>query len=118
LVSLFVCCLEGQPNSLDLATMDVAAGYFGRMHIVTDTLVSVPFVRTLTYLAGEHSTRAIVDAPLQPGSQADVGEQLLLGPGDVFWTFASLDDTFELEDWSTFSRTSPNGIPASVWPIQ
>jgi hypothetical protein len=117
LISLFTCCLEGQVGSLDLAMMDVVTGYFGRIHIATDFLVSVPFVRVLTSLAGEHLIQAASGPTLTSADQFDAGAQCPPGSFDDLWIFGSLDNSFDLEDWSTFSRTSPSGIPAYVEPM-
>jgi hypothetical protein len=116
LISLFVCCLEGQTDSLDMAMMDVAAGYFGRIHIVTDSLVSLPFVRVLRSLASDHAARAAVDQSLQLNMQLSAGSQPILGPDEDFWGFGSLGNAFDLEDWGTFSRMSPNEPAAYVGP--
>lgn len=97
--------------------MDVVTGYFGRIHIATDSLVSVPFVRVLTSLAGEHSTQAASDPLLPSADQLDAEAHFLPGSSDDFWSFGSLDNSFDLEDWSTFSRTSPSGVPAYAGPI-
>jgi hypothetical protein len=97
--------------------MDIATGYFGRIHIATDSLVSVPFVRVLTALASEHSTRAAFSPMLPPIDQLDEGAQFLRGSDVDFWNFGALDNAFDLEDWSTFSRTSPGDAPAYVGPL-
>jgi hypothetical protein len=97
--------------------MDVATGYFGRIYIATDSLVSVPFVRVLTSLAGEHSIQAASGPSLTPADQSDAEAQLLPGSFDDFWNFGSLDNSFDLEDWSTFSRMSPSGVAAYVEPM-
>jgi hypothetical protein len=117
LISLFVCCLGGQTDSLDMAMMDVAAGYFGRIHIATDSLVSMPFVRVLRSLASDHAARAAVDQSLQLDRQLSTGSQPITGPDEDFWGFGSLDNAFDLEDWSTFSRMSPNEPVAYVGPL-
>lgn len=99
--------------------MDVATGYFGRIHIATDSLVSVPFVRVLTSLAGAHFIQAASGPSLTSTDQFDAEAQFLPGFFDDFWNSGSLDDnSFDLEDWSTFSRTSPSGVAAYVGPIQ
>jgi hypothetical protein len=102
---------------LDLAIMDVATGYFGRIHIATDSLVSMPFVRDLTSLASEHATRAAVVPALPSVIQTDTEAQFLPRSNDDFWSFGPLDNILDLEDWSTFSRTSPNGVPSYVGPM-
>jgi hypothetical protein len=97
--------------------MDVAAGYFGRIHIVTNSLVSMPFVRVLRSLASGHVARAAVNQSLQLNRQLSAGPQPIPGPDEDFWGFDSLDNAFNLEDWSTFSRMSPNEPAAYPGPL-
>ena len=115
LISLFVCCIEGQTDPIDLAIMDVAAGYFGRVQIATDSLVSVPFVRILRSLASDHNTRVAIDQSFQLTEQLNDGPPP--DPNNEFWRLSSFDNAFDLEDWSTFSRMSPNEPPAYIEPL-
>jgi hypothetical protein len=114
-MSLFVCCLEGQSTSLDLAMMDVGAGYFGKIHIATESLISVPFVRVLTSLASQRTAQVPVDPSLHTTAEViNTGLPAVTANDDDFWGLDLLGGSFDLEDWGTFSRMSPNEPMAHI----
>ncbi|KAM3418752.1 hypothetical protein BST61_g4726 [Cercospora zeina] len=86
MISLFICCLDRGKGPLDSAIMDIGTGYFARLGLDTDFSPTTPFVRAITSLAYEFE-----------------------GPERTFGSrpFLTLDALMHLEDWSTFSRTSP-----------
>ncbi|KAK3678483.1 hypothetical protein LTR78_001780 [Recurvomyces mirabilis] len=98
LISLFVCCLSSETTQSDLAIMEIGTGYFGRIYVSTDSLISVPFVRTLTTLVAERS------APLHARDDLTSNQQ---GIDDEFSRLGGADSTLDVEDWCTFLRTSP-----------
>ena len=51
MISLFVCYLDRCQTPSDLAIMDVGTGYFGRLQLATESVVTIPFARALTTLA-------------------------------------------------------------------
>jgi hypothetical protein len=87
--------------------MDVGTGYFGRIHLATESLVSVPFVRALTALASDYSGPVAASEPFASFEQMSSDLQAVPVSEDDFWGIGLLNSTFDLEDWSTFSRTSP-----------
>lgn len=119
LMSLFVCCLEGQFTSLDLAMMDVGAGYFGRIHVATESLISVPFVRILTSLASQRAAYVPADRFIHTAAEGAINTGLpaVTANDDDFWGLDLLGGNFDLEDWGTFSRMSPNEPTAHIEPL-
>ncbi|PIB02544.1 hypothetical protein CB0940_00175 [Cercospora beticola] len=104
MISLFIYCLDRGKSSSDLAMLDIGTGYFARLGIDKEFALYVPFVRAITSLAYglEGSTHH-----QEPIVRSDAIEMPNLG--EDFWQTSLLDaDTLmQLEDWSTFSRTSP-----------
>jgi hypothetical protein len=88
--------------------MDVGAGYFGRIHIATESLISVPFVRVLTSLASQHASNMPADQSLQTTEGINADMDTAPGADYEFWGLDLLGGNFDLEDWGTFSRMSPN----------
>ena len=99
---------------MDLALMDVCVGYFGRLHIATDSLISAPFVRVLTSLASQHATQVAAIQSAQATEDANAGLHTVTGADDDFWGLDLLGNNFDLEDWGTFSMTSPGEPTAQV----
>lgn len=104
MISLFVYCLDRGKSSSDLAMLDIGTGYFARLGIDTEFALHVPFVRAITSLAYG------LEGPThhqEPVVQSDVIEVPNLG--EDFWqtNLLDADALMQLEDWSTFSRTSP-----------
>lgn len=64
-----------------------------------------------------HVTQAASDPLLPSADQLDAGAQFLSGSFDDLWNFGSFDCSFDLDDWSDFSRTSPWGVPAFLGPM-
>jgi hypothetical protein len=94
---------------MDLALMDVCVGYFGRIHIATESLISAPFVRVLTSLAGRQAAQVAAVQSAQATEDADTGLPAVAGADDDdFWGLDLLGNNFDLEDWGTFSLISPD----------
>jgi hypothetical protein len=103
-ISLFVCCLDGRGNPSDLSVMDVGIGFFAKLHLSTDSLVSVPFARALTSLLSDRSLQSSRETQVD---QTRIVLESVLGPTDHFFSLDVPDGIFDMEDWSTFSRASP-----------
>lgn len=106
MISLFVYCLDRQKSLADLAVMDIGTGYFSKLGLETDFLISVPFVRAITSLAYgfEESTLATNLHNHQHLAQGGMNASQSLGAD--FWNVGILDaeTMVHLEDWSTFPR--------------
>ena len=87
--------------------MDVCTGYFGRIHLSTESLVSVPFARSLVSLANGQSAHETIEQLADVDGDA-VGQnaQATIGLDDTFWDFNSSGGAFDPEDWGIFLRTT------------
>jgi hypothetical protein len=103
---------------LDLAVMDVGAGYFGRVHVATESLISMPFVRVLTSLASQRASHVPAARSIRTTEETATGLDPILGTDDAFWGMDLLGGDFDLEDWGTFSRMSPNEPTANLETLQ
>ncbi|KAF2214723.1 hypothetical protein CERZMDRAFT_95115 [Cercospora zeae-maydis SCOH1-5] len=104
MISLFICCLDRGKGPLDLAIMDIGTGYFARLGLDTDFSPSAPFVRAITSLAHDF------EGPVRDHDGPTRGDVVSVpNLGEDFWqsTILDADALMHLEDWSTFSRTSP-----------
>jgi hypothetical protein len=111
LISLFVYRLDRRrKDPSDLAFMDIGTGYFARIRLATDSLVSTPFARSITSLAYqfEGDTGLAVD-----DDGARIGTTPITELDETYWQPDLMDVTrmFHIEDWSTFAHTSPVSTP-------
>jgi hypothetical protein len=113
LISLFVHSLDRRQKSpATLAMMDIGTGYFARLRLATDSFISMPFAGAITSLAYQSVERAVQEVNISMSALP-----ALEGLGDDFWPQSGIvDDSnlFHLEDWSTFSRTSPAATPTPL----
>ena len=122
MISLFVCWLDRPREPSYLAVMDVATGYFGRLQLATESIVALPFARSLTSLAyglNVGPVPASMDSyrsSLYPETNTSLAAQdNLCTPSNDSAEFA-----IDFEDWSTllFIPSDEGDSRLDIWDLE